>query len=167
MTVEELLTRLEAVRRTSRGYLARCPGHADRNPSLSIREAGTRILLRCFAGCETGQVVAALGLEMRDLFMDTATHRGQRSTPIPQKLDLVALAFRFELAGLDRSLRAERVLQAVEDFNGDSLSDVDRDRLMNVVARAYADRDRAEFLEAVADDFRLKAFHERTERHAA
>lgn len=37
-------------KRTSQGYMALCPNHADRNPSLSVRETeGGRILLHCFA----------------------------------------------------------------------------------------------------------------------
>jgi hypothetical protein len=125
------------------------------------------VLINCFAGCTPEAIVTALGIELKDLFADSPTPRGQRFIPKPQKLDLVDVAFRFEMAALDRRLRAERVFKAVENFNGDNLSDEDRDRLMKVVARAYADRDRAEFLETVADDFRVKAFHERTERHAA
>lgn len=50
-------------------YNAQCPAHEDRNPSLSIRHNGTdRVLLNCQTGCDTGQIVAALGLTMRDLF---------------------------------------------------------------------------------------------------
>lgn len=59
------------------------------------------------------------------------------------------------------------MLKTFAKFNNDVLNDEDRDRLINVVARAYEDRERAEFLETVADGFRVKAFHERTERHAA
>lgn len=52
-----------------RQTMAQCPAHEDGNPSLSVREAsdGT-LLLKCFAGCENADVVAALGLGMGDLF---------------------------------------------------------------------------------------------------
>ena len=54
-------------------WSAQCPAHDDRDPSLSIREAGDgTVLLHCFAGCSTDEVVAALGLGMFDLF---AVHR--------------------------------------------------------------------------------------------
>jgi putative DNA primase/helicase len=48
-------------RKTGRGWMARCPAHDDREPSLSIRDAddGT-VLVRCHAGCDQGQVIAAL-----------------------------------------------------------------------------------------------------------
>lgn len=45
-----------------------CPAHRDRTPSLSVRLAGDRVPLHCFAGCEVGDVTAAIGLDLRDLF---------------------------------------------------------------------------------------------------
>lgn len=57
--------------RMSQGQIkARCPAHDDRNPSLSVREVGGKVLLCCFAGCAAADVVAALGLSMADLFSD-------------------------------------------------------------------------------------------------
>jgi hypothetical protein len=76
VTVEELLTRLEKVRKNERGWSARCPAHLDQSPSLSIAEGDDgRILLRCFAGCPTDRVCAAIGLRLSDLF---ANDRGER-----------------------------------------------------------------------------------------
>src|SRR5262245_42397802 len=68
MTAEELAQRLNA-RRSGEGWKAKCPAHDDRTPSLSINEGtGGRVLLNCFAGCQPEDIVAALGLTMRDLF---------------------------------------------------------------------------------------------------
>jgi len=168
MTAPDVLSLLNCGRSRGTGrWVARCPAHQDSTPSLSIREIDDRILLHCFGGCKPEEIVAALGLEMRDLFTDSSISQRQRPTSKPQKLDLVDVAFRLELGAFDRRIRADAILQAISNFPGDDLTEEDRDRLMNAVARAYADRDRAEFLEAVGDDFRLKAFHERTERHAA
>jgi putative DNA primase/helicase len=47
-------------RRAGGGWTARCPAHDDRNPSLSIRDAGGKLLVRCHAGCEQERVIAAL-----------------------------------------------------------------------------------------------------------
>ncbi len=71
MTVRELLARLDHVRPVKDGWIARCPSHDDRNPSLSVSERDGRILLHCHAGCETGAILAALGLTMADLFGDS------------------------------------------------------------------------------------------------
>lgn len=64
-----VLDRLDAVKQTGSGrYIARCPSHDDRSPSLSIREGDDgRTLLYCFAGCETADVLAAVGLRFRDV----------------------------------------------------------------------------------------------------
>jgi hypothetical protein len=68
--LDNTLSRLEKVKqRQPNQYSARCPAHADKGPSLSIRETPEGgVLLHCFAGCATADVVAALGLQMTDLF---------------------------------------------------------------------------------------------------
>lgn len=70
MNCDILINRLQNVRRTSRNsWVAACPSHSDRSPSLSIRELEDgRILLHCFAGCGTDSVLSAIGLAMSDLF---------------------------------------------------------------------------------------------------
>lgn len=169
MTAEDLLPRLDAVRRSSRGYMARCPVHQDNSPSLSIGEGADRILLHCFALCKTRDVVAALGLTMADLFFDAPTPCEQRLTPKSVHVDRMALAFRFELAALDRRLRAEHVNQAVNAISINELPDNALDQLVEAVGCAYADIERAELLEGVADELRAKAFAQkgRTVSHGA
>ncbi|SDD32622.1 hypothetical protein [Aquimonas voraii] len=67
--LELVLSRLDRPRRSGRGYLCRCPAHEDRAASLSIAAGDDgRVLLHCFAGCSVDDVVAALGLQRRDLF---------------------------------------------------------------------------------------------------
>jgi hypothetical protein len=64
-----LLDRLDGVRQTGPGrWLARCPAHEDHTPSLSIRDADDRVLLHCFGGCDAGDVTAAIGLKLADLY---------------------------------------------------------------------------------------------------
>ena len=68
--IEKLLSTLDKVKLVKAGrWVARCPAHHDRTPSLSIRETqdGT-ILINCWSGCNAAQIVAAVGLELRDLF---------------------------------------------------------------------------------------------------
>ncbi len=70
-----LLDRLEHVKATGQGkWLALCPAHDDRSPSLSIRETGDRVLVHCFAGCAVSDVLLALGLSMADLFPERLTN---------------------------------------------------------------------------------------------
>ncbi len=47
-------------RRSGTGWIARCPAHEDRNPSLTITEAGGKILVHCHAGCSQEAVIEAL-----------------------------------------------------------------------------------------------------------
>lgn len=49
---------------------AQCPAHDDGRPSLSLRAIDGQALAYCFAGCDTSDIVAALGLTMADLFDD-------------------------------------------------------------------------------------------------
>lgn len=42
------------------GGVCRCPAHDDRRPSLSVRVGGKSLLLHCFAGCRTTDVLRAL-----------------------------------------------------------------------------------------------------------
>ena len=64
-------------RKGARGWQARCPGHDDRRPSLSLAEGcDGRVLLRCMTGCDTERVLGALDLEWRDLF--SRSSRGAR-----------------------------------------------------------------------------------------
>ncbi len=67
---QRFLERLVGVKQTGGGrWIARCPAHEDRSPSLSIRETDDgRVLVHDFGGCETGNVLAAVGLELKDLF---------------------------------------------------------------------------------------------------
>jgi len=87
---ETLLLRLANVQTAGRDrWLATCPAHPDRKPSLSIRVADGKILLHCFAGCDSDAVLAALGLSWRDLHADTArpweAPGYYRPTPAPER----------------------------------------------------------------------------------
>lgn len=71
MSVNTLLSKLERVRPTGPGrWIARCPAHVDRTPSLSIRELDDgRVLLHDFGQqCRVEDIVAELGLALEDLF---------------------------------------------------------------------------------------------------
>lgn len=170
MTIDALLSLLDCVRPRGTGkWVARCIAHPDNTPSLSVSEGERGLLLNCWAGCTLDEITAALGIEIKDLFFDASTPHGHRPTSKPVKIDLVALAFRFELGALDRRLRAEHVNQTVNAISINEFPDNDLDRLVDAVARAYADIERAELLEGVAEGLRAKAFvrREATVSHAA
>lgn len=67
--VDKVLATLDRTRKSGAGWTARCPAHDDRTPSLSVREGENgAVLIKCMAGCDTAAVVAAMGLQMSDLF---------------------------------------------------------------------------------------------------
>ena len=68
MQLTDLLSRLNGVERRGNQHQAKCPVHDDNKPSLSVSESDGKILLHCHAKCSTESIVAALGLEMKDLF---------------------------------------------------------------------------------------------------
>lgn len=67
--IETVLQRMNRVRSSGDGYTALCPAHDDHKPSLTINVgADGRVLLHCHKGCNVEEVVAAVGMEMSDLF---------------------------------------------------------------------------------------------------
>lgn len=59
------------VTRAAGGWIAQCPAHDDRNPSLSIAAgADGRLLLHCHAGCGIRDILDALGLPPAAMFTD-------------------------------------------------------------------------------------------------
>lgn len=91
--IDDILQRLDKVRKTCKGHQARCPAHDDGGPSLAIRECDDgRVLLHCFAGCSTADVVAALGLTMSDLFPPSNTPRRPPPAPGVSRRELLTAA---------------------------------------------------------------------------
>jgi hypothetical protein len=74
--ISKVLDRVENPKQSGAGrWMCKCPAHEDRGPSLSIRELEDgRVLIYCFAGCGAGDVLAAIGLRMSDLFDKPIAH---------------------------------------------------------------------------------------------
>lgn len=70
--IDLILTKLNRVRqRSASAWIACCPAHDDRSPSLAIAEAKDgRILMNCYAGCDIHAIAEAMGLQVKDLFPD-------------------------------------------------------------------------------------------------
>lgn len=85
--VQRVLAQLDGVRREpDGGFVARCPSHDDRRPSLRIsRGDDGRCLLHCRAGCETSAVLDSLGMAQRELFAaDGGTNNPHREAASPR-----------------------------------------------------------------------------------
>lgn len=69
MIADNLLSRLHKVKRNGANkWMACCPAHDDRTPSLAIRVTDdNRILIHCFAGCDPLSILNAISMGMADL----------------------------------------------------------------------------------------------------
>ena len=47
--------------------MVKCPAHDDKKPSLSITERGGWVCFKCFRSCTRDEILAAMGLKVRDL----------------------------------------------------------------------------------------------------
>ena len=68
MNAQDVLDRLEKVTGSKGKWIACCPAHQDKSPSLAVTETDDRVLVHCFSGCDTQDVTAAIGLNLADLF---------------------------------------------------------------------------------------------------
>ena len=125
--VELLLSRLQKVKGRNGSWTACCPAHNDKGPSLAIREVDDgRILLHCFAGCETLNVVQAVGMDMTDLF---PPDEKRRDYPIEGKPRMKPA---FYASDLMRILAFEALVVSIcasDMRRGKALTDVDNERL--------------------------------------
>jgi hypothetical protein len=79
-----LLGKLVHVKPSTKGnYKACCPAHDDKEASLSVKQEGDKILLKCFAGCTTESIIKAINLDIHDLFIDN-------KPTVPAKETLIA-----------------------------------------------------------------------------
>lgn len=92
-------------KKVTRGkYVARCPSHHDKHPSLSIAEGKKGVVIRCMSnGCETLDILKALGLGWSALF------DGRPTREIMERLTL-----QDQRESLERQLGLVMVLGAVE-----------------------------------------------------
>ena len=62
-SAEEIANRLDRPQKTKNGWLACCPAHPDKSPSLSIKDGDAGFpVFYCYAGCAYEEIAAALGI---------------------------------------------------------------------------------------------------------
>jgi hypothetical protein len=102
-TAARVLDRLERVKATGPSrWIAACPAHQDRSPSLSVRETDDgRLLLYDFGGCSIEDVLAAIGLQLADLFERPLEHFTRpTSSRIPARDLIELIGFEIDVAGI-------------------------------------------------------------------
>ena len=70
ITASEFILHCHDVRQNGPGdYTCKCPAHADSNASLHVKQMDDGgIMLKCFAGCQWKDIVAAAGWQTSDMF---------------------------------------------------------------------------------------------------
>jgi hypothetical protein len=68
MSLQDVIQKLNGVKKSQSGFIAKCPAHNDDKQSLSINDSSERVLLNCFAGCPPEAIVRAIGIDWKQLF---------------------------------------------------------------------------------------------------
>ena len=86
MHLNDIVSRFQSPKPNgNNSFMVRCPCHNDSTQSLSISEKNGKILLNCFAGCRTEDILHSAGLEMKDLFADKPSF----TTPKPPNVEYI------------------------------------------------------------------------------
>lgn len=135
MKADAFLAKLEKVRVTGRDtWIACCPAHPDKHPSMTVREVDDgRVLVHCFAGCAVESILSAVSLDFDALFPDKplADHVKPLRRPFPA-------------ADVLEAVSRETLIVATAAGNlrqGVSLTDADHARLMLAAERITDARD--------------------------
>jgi len=112
MIADKILPLLDKVKpKGDNSWLACCPAHDDKNPSLGITEKDGILLLHCFShDCNVSDIVHAVGLELSDLFSEQIKIEGGRpirKKRFPSEAIFEALAEEFVIAELGLSALAD------------------------------------------------------------
>jgi len=128
---ESILSRLQKVRKIGQNrWVACCPAHNDRTPSLQISETQEgKILIKDFGqDCDIGQIMSAIGLNISDLFPENT--KSQYYAPTKRA--------RFDAAHILQCLAQDTrfvFMCAKHIATGEPLLDSDQKELLTAYAR--------------------------------
>lgn len=130
--IEDILSRLEKVKRTGRNnWLACCPAHDDKNPSLTLTHGENGgVVARCHSHqCDISAIVHAVGLGWAPWFPPKAPSdydfRGPIRRPFPAADVLEALALECRIVAI--------VAEGIE--KGEDVPEIDRERMRVAIMR--------------------------------
>ena len=125
--LDRLLSRLERVQPIGNNrYKALCPAHDDRSPSLAIKDDSDRLLLHCFSGCDTTDVLGAIGLTFADIMPDKAMGNFKKVKKPFYAMDVLGI-IKFEATLV--------YIYATEMAKGLKLTSTDKERLLLATSR--------------------------------
>jgi hypothetical protein len=126
-----LLSKLGKVKSRGRdSWIACCPAHDDKSPSLKIDIKNGKILIKCWSGCSVEDILGAVGLEFSDILPDTPIyHRSSGKKPSLYASDAL------------RIIKVESMivtLCAIDIKNKRPINDEDYNRVMLAMQRINA-----------------------------
>ena len=134
MNIDNFISRLDKVKPNGSGkWLACCPAHPDKSPSLAIKQTDDgKILIHCFGGCQVTDIVAAVGLELSDLMPNDPTYqKGSK----PPKFNKYELFDRLAFEAVILSLAIRQLLNGEMLEQSDLLRVVQAERVINNIVR--------------------------------
>jgi len=171
MTLHAFLNKLNGVRQTRHGWMACCPAHHDRTPSLSLRigNDGTT-LIYCFAGCSIKQICDALGITPSDLFPDSKRLTPQRSQspknlPRIPSFDWRKYSHELMFYSEDRFLHGHAVLTQAKGLDISGWTPEEINIVSNAVCDAIQDIDESERVADLAFNLRAYGLEEEMARY--
>jgi len=128
--LKSLLNPLNHVQQRGEQHRAKCPAHDGKSTtSLSVTETDDgRILIHCFGGCSTQEVLDALDMDIHDLMPERITHNANTEEKMKWKQDA---QHRDWVEQADILLHEARVLWLAADsiVKGKPLNDIDLERV--------------------------------------
>ncbi len=118
MKIDNLLSRLDKVKKTGGdSWIACCPAHKDRSPSMTLREdPDGRILIHCFAECEPLAILEAVGLSFSDLFPEKL---GSNFKPLRRPFPAADVLEALSTETLIVYITADRLAKGLEIYPGE------------------------------------------------
>lgn len=126
--VVNLLNRLQKVKSSGRdSWMACCPAHEDKNPSLKISLVNDKILIKCWTGCSVEDILGAVGMDFSNIMPDKPLyHRSSGAPPMLTSADALRIV----------KYEAAIIMMYGQDLKaGKEVSEDDRQRFVLAVER--------------------------------
>lgn len=128
MDINEILSKFQRVYKSGNDqWQCLCPVHDDKSPSVGIKYTKDgRILIHCFSGCPTNEILDAVGISFDDLFPDKLENEYK---PIKRAFNPYAV-----LTSLSNEVLL-CTLAAMDLSKGKILNEIDKQRLILAYSR--------------------------------
>ena len=126
--VTNFLNRLHKVKSSGRdSWMACCPAHEDKNPSMKIDIKNDKILIKCWTGCSVEDILGAVGMDFSDILPDKPLyHRSSGTSPMLSSADALRIV-KYEAAII--------MMYGQDLIAGKTVSEEDRQRFVLAVER--------------------------------